>query len=388
MSESSKTWPLFQADLPQVRVRYTLLLQDIIDLLRQELGEDLVSVYLLGSPGRGCATLFKANDTWEIANDLDLAVVLKQRVGAASWLKLAEACTHLVNPSSVYVRNAFSELDFHVDLFQFAQKELDALSPTLFAADFAYGGLLLNGREARSVVRFDLASIPILEAYLLLYNRLCSMIETVQADYFTIGCGPKSTGWNTTFYFAKKGIVDSGAAVLIARGDYSPDYMERARRLRSLSSERADRYEWWIREGALIEPAALTGQALTAAWREGYDSWQFARAQIGLPSLRESNGQVSWQAVRRWWIAAIQSEYSLRRWGRGNRLAKVLKGTARLCYSVPSFWQRLETYASAEQLADEWHTMLDEDIPTGPELTGWYARRRVTIHRWKRFNRK
>lgn len=384
--DSCCSWVLFQADLPEVRKRYNLLLKEIIGLIKRELGANLVSVYLLGSPGRGHATLFKKGDTWEIANDFDLAIVLRRRIERMQLLKLMMSCTNIVNPSSKYVRGTFSEVDFHVDIMQFVQSELEALSPTLFNADFAYGGLLLEGLEVRSVIRFDLFQIPLFEAYLLLYNRLCSMIESVRAGQYSATKGDKSPDWNTTLYFAKKGLIDSGSAILIAMGQYSPNYMERIERLRAISQEFANRYEYWIGKGGLIDPSALTGVDLLFVWREGYEALKFARNQIRLPDLNGSNGRLSWRVVQQWWVAMIRAEYSFRQLAFGNQFVKVLKGTGRIIFSIPKFWRRLRIYAEAESLAQKWYIILNKGFWSDFDMSRWYAQTQTIIDRWKRLH--
>lgn len=374
---------LFQSDFPNVRERYLALLRQLVDLLRKRLGENLVSVYLLGSPGRGHATLFRRNGAWELAHDLDLQVVVRQALQPPALDALADACTRAVNPAHRWVKDAYSEVDFRVDVSQVPLGTLGFVGPTMHAADFAYGGLLLHGPEVRHAIRFGLGDIPLIEACLLLYNRLCSMIETVEVEYFEAGTGPKSPAWDITLYFAKKGIIDGGAAVLIGHGTYTPDYCERANRLQLVGPLQAERYRWWVREGALVEPEALDGQALVATWREGYEALRFAREQLRLPDLSRPDGSLSPRGALHWWRVWYRGEHHLRRWGSGRQPVRWLKGLARQGLLAPTFLDRLRAYASAEWLVQRWSLELASACPNS-DLAPWYERRRATVSLWKR----
>lgn len=384
-SVSGDKCQLFQPNLPEVRQNYTTLLERLVSLLRAQLSSNLTSVYLLGSPGRGYATLVKQNGHWQIANDLDLAVVLHQCIGKDRLLDLMQKGTSLANPDSEYVRDTFSMPDFHVDITQFAEAELPGLPPTLFAADFAYGGCLLDGPECRQAVRFGLESIPLLEAYLLLYNRLCSMIETVEAEQFLAQRGVKSQAWTNTLYFAKKMLLDAGSAVLIARSSYSPDFRTRVRRLSESHPEMAGRYSDWIDRWAVIDPEMLDGETLRTVWADAYEAFLTAREEIGLMPLDTPMGSLSWRTVARWHVATIAAEWSHSRCSRRRHVWRPAGAAVHLARALKPLHGRLQAYRSAERLASQWLGSLWMS-PRGSDSSRWLEQRRSTIRTWKTGN--
>jgi len=199
-------------------------------------GDNLVSVVLIGGYGRGEGTIMLQGNSASPVNDIDLAVVSHERIERSILEQLMMDAARIVKPDTQYVHDGYCKLDFHVDIFNLKEEDLPELAPSQFNYDLKYGSTIIYGAQVLSQIpEFGSEQIPAWDGLLLLFNRCMSLAEIFSPDLITKREDIDQADW--IYYVAIKGILDSAAALLILSGRYTPFHEERIETLKSMSGK-------------------------------------------------------------------------------------------------------------------------------------------------------
>lgn len=254
-----------------------------------------VSLLLAGSLAQGEGSLLLTPTGPRLFNDIDLVLVTERRVSPRTALAWEREATRLVAPDSSYAGDRLSPLGLHVDLAVLPRWRLHRLPRTLFNFDLQSARVLAGTDVLPEMPRFQPTDIPAREALVLLANRCLSLCESA---------GPPEA--NTAlwmYYHALKGIIDSGAALLILSGCYRTPQRERLSLLegvvRAHYPSLLARWPLFIEmaQGAVAERKQLRPDV---GWGEAVARWREARGVI-LQALRCSLARVLGLSERSPW---------------------------------------------------------------------------------------
>ena len=155
------TFPRYsQAESPEFRDRMDRWMAVIASLFRDRLGANYVSTILMGGYGRGWGAVSVTPDGPMPVNDLDIAVVTRERLSPDDLYRLHEEATKLVNPASRYSMLDASAMDVHADVMNFIETDFASLAPTQFHLDLVHAGQVeLDGVFGGGNVPVDLVQL-------------------------------------------------------------------------------------------------------------------------------------------------------------------------------------------------------------------------------------
>lgn len=208
-------------------------MRQIAGLFRDRLGTNYVATVLMGGYGRGWGAVAATPDGPMPVNDLDIAVVTRERVPADLLYRLHEEATVLVNPESRYSMLDASAMDVHADVMNFTQGDFAVLAPTQFHVDLVQASRVVDGVDVLAdAVRLDPSALDPGDALRLVFNHVINLFEPCAV-------GPLSDYGNrqALFFTATKAAVAAGSAVIMVHGRYAPRPPGRFEALRSLARE-------------------------------------------------------------------------------------------------------------------------------------------------------
>lgn len=210
-------------------------LEIIKSVLINELGNEIISLVLIGGFPRGEGSVLIEKEFVRPLIDYDVVVVAEEILDNA---KLSRCSEEIVEKIALKGKN------FHIDLIQISVNSLNKLPFTQFNYDFKYAGKVFYGdKNILSLIpEFDVRKMPLETARFLLFNRMINFIYTFSYD-FVDKRPPTNEESLLLKYQCSKNILDAGSALLILHGKYNPSYRERNRRFKKLFSDK----ENWVK---------------------------------------------------------------------------------------------------------------------------------------------
>ncbi len=230
------TFPRYsQAESPEFRDRMDRWMAVIASLFRDRLGANYVSTILMGGYGRGWGAVSVTPDGPMPVNDLDIAVVTRERLSPDDLYRLHEEATKLVNPASRYSMLDASAMDVHADVMNFIETDFASLAPTQFHLDLVHASRVVDGVDVlKSAGQIGVSSLDMGDALRLVFNHAINLFEPCAVGPLT-----DEANRQALFFTATKAAVASGSAVIMVHGRYSPIPPERFEAFRALAAEGA-----------------------------------------------------------------------------------------------------------------------------------------------------
>ena len=202
----------------------------IARLFRSETGTNYVSSVLMGGYGKGWGAMSPSSEGPLPVNDLDIAIVTKDRLGASDLLRLHELATQILNPASQYDMRSWSAMDVHADVMNFCVSDFQRLQPTQFHLDLTQGSRVFDGDDVLAgAVRIGALDLDKGDALRLVFNHVINLFEPCAVG------NPEDLATRTALFFtATKAAVAAGSAVIMINGQYHTHLPERFEALRAL----------------------------------------------------------------------------------------------------------------------------------------------------------
>jgi len=228
--------------------KFSQQLNLISDLIKTKLGNNLISIILIGGYGRDEGTFFLKNKTISLVNDIDLVIISHRSMSKSILKQLMDQAAKIIKPDTQYVHEKYCPIDFHVDLFNFKKKDLSGFKPSQFSLDLKYASQVIYGNKniLRLIPELKAENIPVNDGLMLLHNRVLSLLEAYQSG---------QSEW--IYYFSLKAIIDSSVAILIKEKQYSPYHKLRMTALKKLKPQSLAIFQRYAAKRYLIKSSDL-----------------------------------------------------------------------------------------------------------------------------------
>lgn len=229
---------------PKLEKKLTKDLEKTCVLLSNQLGKNLISIFLIGGYGRDEGSFQIIGKKSSLVNDIDLVVITSKKIEKKRLLRLMDKSAKIVKLSANYAHDKYCPIDFHVDIFNFCEKELANYKPSQFAIDLKYAGKVIFGKPLLNLIpELESKDIPISDGTMILFNRILTLCEPFSLK--------KNANW--IYCFSIKAILDSAVALLILNKKYSPFHNARLKSLKKLNVSNLSTFEKYHQKRFIIQ---------------------------------------------------------------------------------------------------------------------------------------
>jgi predicted nucleotidyltransferase len=244
-----------EKDAKKVKLSYDI---DIItnEILKNFDDDDVRSIILYGSYGRGEGAFFYRDGDIHTYNDYDILIVAKDKLDA---FKLAN--TKLALESTLSIK--------WIDLSQKTISKLKKLKPSIFNFDLKYGSKVIWGDQSvfEYIPKFKPEDIGLKEAKILFFTRIYTFLGSLKKTAFRDGViGEDARFFRNQMAKAVLAVVD---ILLLQKKAYHQSYNLRVNRVKNLYPENIDLIQladWALKEKLMPMDTSMSNKEVEALY--------------------------------------------------------------------------------------------------------------------------